>query len=84
MADPQVSQFALAAITGYAESPMRISQFAMVALIDYPVAPIEISQLALVAVIGDNGRVMALGDPIGLGCWSPCQNLAMRLTQIGE
>jgi hypothetical protein len=84
MTEIRVSQFPTVTVQDAGEAPPVVSQFALVTVQDFIPPSIQVSQFAAVMVMGDNGRIARLGDPIGLPCWSPCQNLALRLSQYGE
>jgi hypothetical protein len=59
---------------------LRSSQLVAVSVSAPPVAAgLRSSQLMVVSVIANNKTILPLGPVIGLGCWTPCANLAHRM-----
>lgn len=56
---------------------LRVSQLATVSIsTNPPAAGLRISQLVAVAVIANGQNFQQLGNPVNLGCWTPCGVLA--------
>jgi hypothetical protein len=78
MTDLRVSQFGSIAVGSPPVAVgLRASQLASIAVGSPPAAiGMRASQLAVIAVIANGQTFQPLGPVVGLGCWTPCGNLA--------
>lgn len=76
MSNIRSSQLSLISVGGTG-GDVRASQLALIA-VETPEIPINASQLALIVVSANGQEYIELGPAIGLGCWSPCGELAHR------
>lgn len=64
----------IAVVTG--ASNIRVSQLVNYAVNANGPSTVRVSQLACYAVVANGRDFKALGPVVGLGCWTPCANLA--------
>lgn len=67
----------LSVVSNPAAIGLRASQLAVLSAMAPPFAVgLNASQIAVISVIANGQSFQPLGPVVGLGCWTPCANLA--------
>lgn len=76
------SQLGLVAPTLNTNPILQASQLGLISISSPPVAAsLDCSQLGVIILMANNTTFLPLGPVVGLGCWTPCANLAYNGVQ---